>query len=101
MADVDDEFLALVGGDESSDEEFNQAEDGDDNASRVGSGSPFPDDNSKKLASGKKSKRGGQDYSDEEEEGEAYVTNCSFFPSFMRLIESGTCTCLTPYLPIH
>lgn len=71
MADVDDEFLALVGGDESSDEEFNQAEDGDDNASRVGSGSPFPDDNSKKLASAKKSKRGGQDYSDEEEEGEA------------------------------
>ncbi|RYP67048.1 hypothetical protein DL771_007467 [Monosporascus sp. 5C6A] len=65
MADVDDEFLALVGGDESSDEEFNQAENDDDNGSRAASESPLPDDKMNK------SKRRGHDDSDEEEEGEA------------------------------
>lgn len=81
MADVDDEFLALVGGDESSDEEFNQAGNGDENGSRAGSESPLPDDTSRKAASTKGSKKKGQDHSDEEEEGEAYVIicPCSFF----------------------
>ncbi|RYP73037.1 hypothetical protein DL769_004312 [Monosporascus sp. CRB-8-3] len=65
MADVDDEFLALVGGDESSDEDFNQAENDGDHGSRAASESPLPDDKTKK------SKRRGHDDSDEEEEGEA------------------------------
>lgn len=74
MADVDDEFLALVGGDESSDEEFNQAENPDDSGSREASESPLPDDkNTKKSESTPKSRKRGQDDSEEEEEGEAYV----------------------------
>lgn len=76
MADLDDEFLALVGGDESSDEEFNQAEENHDDGSRAVSESPLPgDDNkSKKATPAKKSQGRGQDNSDDEEEGEAYVT---------------------------
>ena len=56
MADLDDAFLALVGGDESSDEEFNQAEEHNESGSRVASESPLlDDDTSKKDASEKKS----------------------------------------------
>ncbi|KAI1389378.1 plus-3-domain-containing protein [Hypoxylon trugodes] len=65
MADVDDELLALVGGDESSDEEAEQP------ISRSASGSPDPDaknQTSKKLR--QKSSRRKADDSDEEE-GEA------------------------------
>lgn len=65
MADVDDELLALVGGDESSDDEGSEQA---MNISKSESGSPEPEEkNSAKKASGKKPKK---DYSDEEE-GEA------------------------------
>ncbi|OTA70715.1 plus-3-domain-containing protein [Hypoxylon sp. EC38] len=65
MADVDDEFLALVGGDESSDEEPEQA------ISRSASGSPDPEANSHTSSKTKqKPSRRKHDESDEEE-GEA------------------------------
>lgn len=67
MADVDDELLALVGGDESSDDEGSEQA---MNISKSESGSPEPEEkNSAKKAPAKKPKK---DYSDEEE-GEAYV----------------------------
>lgn len=65
MADVDDEFLALVGGDESSDEEPEQA------ISRSASGSPDPEAKSHTSSKTKqKPSRRKHDDSDEEE-GEA------------------------------
>ncbi|KAF4994941.1 hypothetical protein FDECE_12955 [Fusarium decemcellulare] len=61
MADIDDELLALAGGD--SDDE------GSGNESRGMSASPPPKKSGSKKGSGKKSRRGGDD--DSEEEGEA------------------------------
>ncbi|KAI0842435.1 plus-3-domain-containing protein [Hypoxylon sp. FL0890] len=65
MADVDDEFLALVGGDESSDEEPEQP------ISRSASGSPDPEakDRQSSKSKQKPSKRKHDD--SDEEEGEA------------------------------
>ncbi|KAI1344687.1 plus-3-domain-containing protein [Xylariaceae sp. FL0016] len=68
MADVDDELLALVGGDESSDDEVDQAE--DDNASGSESEPVAKVTKEKKAAPVQNSKRRRQDDSDEEE-GEA------------------------------
>lgn len=66
MADVDDEFLALVGGDDASDEE------GDNSGqSRPVSESPEPKAKTTKDTPSSKSRRRNQDESDEEEEGEA------------------------------
>ncbi|KAI8624818.1 hypothetical protein F5Y19DRAFT_283171 [Xylariaceae sp. FL1651] len=69
MADVDDEFLALVGGDDASDEEVE-----DSGHSRPASESPEPEPEAKKQSKATpaaKSRRRRQDDSDEEEEGEA------------------------------
>ncbi|KAK8044716.1 Plus-3 domain-containing protein [Apiospora rasikravindrae] len=63
--DLDDQLMALVGGDEDSDEGSDQ----EMNISRSGSESPDPK-KSKKAAPAKKAKKRKQDYSDEEE-GEA------------------------------
>ncbi|KAI0141659.1 hypothetical protein GGR57DRAFT_400180 [Xylariaceae sp. FL1272] len=71
MADVDDEFLALVGGDDASDDEVDQ----DVSSDRNPSPSPSPDPDSKSTSKAtpvvaKSSRRRRQDDSDEEE-GEA------------------------------
>lgn len=67
MADVDDELLALVGGDESDDEGSDQ----EMNISRSGSESPEPGSTKARKASPpKKSRKKRHDDSDEEE-GEA------------------------------
>ncbi|CAJ2503209.1 Uu.00g106030.m01.CDS01 [Anthostomella pinea] len=73
MADVDDELLALVGGDESSDEEAGEAL----SSSRPASESPDPEAKKQTTTKAKnttpapKSRKRRQDDSDEEEEGEA------------------------------
>ncbi|KAI0912057.1 hypothetical protein F4823DRAFT_583118 [Ustulina deusta] len=66
MADVDDEFLALVGGDDASDEEAENS-----GQSRPASESPDPEARQSKGTPAAKSRRPRQDDSDEEEEGEA------------------------------
>ncbi|TGJ83394.1 hypothetical protein E0Z10_g5372 [Xylaria hypoxylon] len=66
MADVDDEFLALVGGDDASDEEVEHS-----GQSRPVSESPDPEAKQSKGTPSAKSRRRRQDESDEEEEGEA------------------------------
>ena len=66
MADVDDEFLALVGGDDASDEEAE-----DFPQSRPASESPDPEVKQSKGTSAAKSRRRHRDDSDDEEEGEA------------------------------
>ncbi|KAI1303245.1 hypothetical protein F5Y03DRAFT_395966 [Xylaria venustula] len=66
MADVDDEFLALVGGDDASDEEADNS-----GQSRAASESPEPEAKQSKGTAAAKSRRRRQDDSDEEEEGEA------------------------------
>lgn len=63
--DLDDQLMALVGGDEDSDEGSDQ----EMNISRSGS-EESPESKSKKAAPAKKAKKRKQDYSDEEE-GEA------------------------------
>ncbi|KAI0019245.1 plus-3-domain-containing protein [Xylariomycetidae sp. FL0641] len=69
MADVDDELLALVGGDDGSDEEVEQEE---LNSNPSPSQSPEPEkQKAKKTTPAPKSKKRRQDDSDEEEEGEA------------------------------
>ncbi|KAI1085213.1 plus-3-domain-containing protein [Whalleya microplaca] len=68
MADVDDELLALVGGDESSDEgDLEQAM----NISRSASGSPDPESEEQKAAKAKKSQTPAQKDDSDAEEGEA------------------------------
>lgn len=66
MADVDDEFLALVGGDDASDEEVENS-----GPSRQGSESPEPGAKQSKGTPAAKPRRRRQEDSDEEEEGEA------------------------------
>ncbi|KAI0412649.1 hypothetical protein F5X98DRAFT_316551 [Xylaria grammica] len=66
MADVDDEFLALVGGDDASDDEVENSD-----QSRPVSESPEPEAKQSKGTPAAKSRRRRQDDSDEEEEGEA------------------------------
>jgi RNA polymerase-associated protein RTF1 len=66
MADVDDEFLALVGGDDASDEEAENS-----GQSRPASESPEPEAKQNKSLASSKSQQRRQDDSDEEEEGEA------------------------------
>ncbi|GAP85896.1 putative RNA polymerase 2 transcription elongation factor protein [Rosellinia necatrix] len=66
MADVDDEFLALVGGDDASDEEGEGS-----GQSRQGSESPGPEARQNKGTPTATSRRGRSDQTDEEEEGEA------------------------------
>ncbi|KAI0540600.1 hypothetical protein GGR58DRAFT_498952 [Xylaria digitata] len=66
MADVDDEFLALVGGDDASDDEVENSD-----QSRPASESPEPETKQSKGTPTAKSRRRRQDESDEEEEGEA------------------------------
>lgn len=64
--DLDDQLMALVGGDEDSDEGSDQ----EMNISRSGSEESPDSKRSKKAAPAKKAKKRKQDYSDEEE-GEA------------------------------
>ncbi|KAK5628708.1 hypothetical protein RRF57_004423 [Xylaria bambusicola] len=66
MADVDDEFLALVGGDDASDEEAEEL-----SQSRHASESPEPGSRQSKGTSAAKSRSRQQHDSDDEEEGEA------------------------------
>ncbi|KAI0189925.1 hypothetical protein EV127DRAFT_431013 [Xylaria flabelliformis] len=66
MADVDDEFLALVGGDDASDDDVEN-----EGPSRPPSESPEPEANQAEGTPATKSRRRRQDDSDEEEEGEA------------------------------
>ncbi|KAJ8107126.1 hypothetical protein ONZ43_g6831 [Nemania bipapillata] len=72
MADIDDEFLALVGGDDASDDEVENS-----GPSRQGSESPAPETKQSKGTSAAKSRRRRQEDSDEEEEGEASSVGAS------------------------
>lgn len=86
MADVDDELLALVGGDESSDDEGSEQA---INISKSESGSPEPEekDSAKKVPA----KNPKKDYSDEEE-GEAYVLSVAYQPVYTTLFSSPVYT---------
>lgn len=66
MADVDDEFLALVGGDDASDDDVEN-----EGPSRPPSESPEPETKQSRGTPAAKSRKRRQDDSDEEEEGEA------------------------------
>jgi RNA polymerase-associated protein RTF1 len=67
MADVDDEFLALVGGDDASDDEEVE----NSGRSRPVSESPEPEAKQSESTAAAKPRHKRQDDSDEEEEGEA------------------------------